>query len=153
MDQLRIHEIFSNVAAQYAAHVALDQGSRPPITYRALEDESNRLANFLISSGAEPGSIVAIMARESARMVTAFLAILKARCVFAPFDPRIPDNRLRLMAEQITPGWFIIDSERLAKVAEIVSESKGRVKVICLDDEPDDYASEAVTASSQRPDQ
>src|SRR6185369_13716615 len=121
------------------------QGSRPPITYRELEDESNRLANFLISAGSEPGAIVAIMAREPARMGTAILAILKARCVFAPFDPRIPDNRLRLMAEQITPGWFIIDSERLAKVTEIVSGSKGRVKAICLDDEPKHDASENVT--------
>ena len=145
MDQLVIHEIFSNVAAQYAAHVALDQGSRPPITYRELEDESNRLANFLISSGAEAGSIVAIMAREPARMVIAILAILKARCVFAPFDPRIPDNRLRLMAEQITPGWFIIDSDRLEKVTEIVSGNKGRVKVICLDDEPQNDDSKTVT--------
>ena len=66
MDQLLIHEIFSNVAAQYASHVALDQGSRPPVTYGELEDESNRLANFLISSGAEPGSIVAIMADPDA---------------------------------------------------------------------------------------
>src|SRR6476646_10168946 len=133
MDQSAIHEIFSKVAAQYASHAALDRGSGGVVTYSELEDESNRLANFLISSGATPGSIVAIMVRDSARVVMAMLAILKARCAFAPFDARIPDNRLRVMAEQITPAWFIIDSEHLEKVAEIVSGLNDRVRVICLD--------------------
>ena len=143
MDQLVIHEIFSEVAAQYASQVALDQGSASLVTYRELDDESNRLANFLISSGARPGSIVAIMVRDSARVASAMLAILKARCAFAPFDSRIPDNRLRVMAEQITPGWFIIDSDRLGKVAEIVSGLNGRVNVICLDgNEPADEVPE-----------
>src|SRR5690242_15278420 len=125
MDQQGVHEIFSEVAAQYPSHVALDQGSGRLVNYRELEDESNRLANFLIASGAQPGAIVAIMVREPARVVTALLAILKARCVFAPFDARIPDNRLRAMAGQITPGWFIVDADHLGKAAEIVSGLNG----------------------------
>jgi len=145
MDQRSIHEIFSQVAAQHASHVALEQGERL-ITYRELEDESNRLANFLISSGVSGGSIVAIVARDPARVVTSILAILKAGCAFAPFDPVMPDNRLRAMAEQITPGWFIIESEYLSKVTEMVSGINGRVKVFCLDgNEPETEGSETVT--------
>ena len=129
MDQPGIHEIFSSVAAKYGAHTALEKGGRV-ITYRELEDESNRLANFLISSGVSPGSIVAIMARDPVRVATAIIGILKARCIFAPFDPLMPENRLRAMAEQITPNWFVIESEHRGKVSSIVSE---RVNVICVD--------------------
>jgi amino acid adenylation domain-containing protein len=148
MDQPGIHEIFSKVAEQYPSLAAIDRGSRGVVTYRELEDESNRLANFLISSGANPGSIVAIMVRDSARVVTAMLAILKARCVFAPFDARIPDNRLRVMAEQIAPAWFIIDSDHLGRVAEIVSGTTRRVKVICVSGaEPADEVSNNLTVT------
>lgn len=129
MDQPGIHEIFSSVAAKCGSSIALERGGRA-ITYRELEDESNRLANFLISSGVSPGSIVAIMARDAVRVATAILGILKARCVFAPFDPLMPENRLRAMAEQITPNWFVIESEHRGKVSTIVS---GRVNVICAD--------------------
>src|SRR5690349_5470993 len=140
MDQQGVHGIFSKVATQYPSHVALDQGSGRVVSYRELEDESNRLANFLIASGAQPGSIVAIMVREPARVVTALLSILKARCAFAPFEARIPDNRLHVMAEQITPAWVIVDSDHLGKAAEIVSGLNARVNTICLDgDEFSDY--------------
>ena len=132
MDQPGIHEIFSSVAAKYASNIALERSGRV-ITYRELEDESNRLANFLISSGVSAGSIVAIMARDPVRVATAILGILKARCAFAPFDPLMPENRLRAMAEQITPNWFVIESEHLGKVSTIVSGFEGRVKVICAD--------------------
>src|SRR5262249_14756414 len=145
MEQESIQEIFSRVAARYASHVALDQHSRL-ITYRELEDESNQLANFLISSGASAGSFVAIMAGKPTRIVTAILAILKARCVFAPFDPLMPENRLRVMAEQIKPSWFIIESEYFGKVATIVSGLESRVKVVCVDGmEPEDDDLQTVT--------
>ncbi|HEX6718889.1 MAG TPA: amino acid adenylation domain-containing protein [Pyrinomonadaceae bacterium] len=143
MDQSSIHEIFSKVAAQYPSHVALERSDRL-ITYRELEEESNRLANFLIASGVSSGSIVAIMSRDPARVVTAILAILKARCAFAPFDPLIPDNRLRVMVEQITPRWFIIDSDYLEKLTEIVYGMKD-VKVICSDGDEPEGGSETVT--------
>lgn len=131
MDQSSVHRVFSKAAQEYAAHVALEQRDRV-ITYRELEDESNRLANFLISSGVGPHSIIAIMSHDAARVVTAILAILKARCAFAPFDPLMPDNRLKVMAEQIAPRWFITDAEHLQRLAEVVSEFEG-VKVICAD--------------------
>jgi amino acid adenylation domain-containing protein len=132
MDQSSIHQVFSKAAREYASHIALEQSDHA-ITYRELEDESNRLANFLISSGVSEHSIIAIMTRDAARVVTAILAILKTRCAFAPFDPLMPDNRLRVMAEQITPRWFITDAEHLERLAEIVSGFEDCVKVVCAD--------------------
>ncbi len=132
MEQESIQDIFSRVAARYPSHVALDQGTRR-ITYGELEEESNRLANFLISSGVSASSIVAIMAGNPARIVTAILAILKARCAFAPFDPLMPVNRLRAMAEQIKPRWFIVESEHREKVDQIASRIEDGANIICVD--------------------
>ena len=137
MEQESIQDIFSRVAARYASQVALDQCGRVT-TYGELESESNQLANFLISSGVNTGSIIAIMAGNPAQIVKAMLAILKARCVFAPFDPLMPVNRLQGMAEQIKPAWFIVESEHLGKMAQITTGIEDGVKVVCVDDSRQD---------------
>ena len=94
MEQESIQDIFSRIAARYPSHVALDQRTRL-ITYRELEEQSNRLANLLISSGVSTGSIVAILAGNPSRIVTSIRARLNARCAFAPCDPLLPVNRLK----------------------------------------------------------
>ena len=126
-----IQQIISNVAAQHASRVAIERGDRT-MSYMDLENESNRLANFLISAGAN-GSVVVILAADPPRIVTAILGVLKAGCVFAPFDPLMPVNRLRTMGEQIAPRWFISEFEHVDKVAEIVSAFNGDVNVVCID--------------------
>ncbi|HEX8148208.1 MAG TPA: amino acid adenylation domain-containing protein [Pyrinomonadaceae bacterium] len=132
MRQQSIQEIFSGVAESHARRVAFERGGRL-VTYRELEDESNRLANFLISSGAEKGSIVAIMAADPARVLASIIAVLKAGCVFAPFDPLMPDKRLKAMAGQITPRWFVIEAEHFGRVSEITAGTGGGVRVVCAD--------------------
>lgn len=122
-----IQQVFSRVAAQHASRVAVERGNRV-VTYAEMETESNRLANFLIAAGAGKGSIVAIVAGDPARIVTAMLGILKAGCAFAPFDPRMPSHRLKTMAEEIKPGWYVVELDHLGKVADL-----GNVNVICFD--------------------
>nr|QEO74660.1 AMP-dependent synthetase and ligase [uncultured bacterium] len=135
MSQESIQELFSRAAERHAARVALERGARR-LTYGELEEESNRLANFLADAGAARGSVVAVMSGDTARVVTAIIAVLKAGCAFAPFDPRLPTGRLKTMAEQIEPRWFIAESEHMGKVAEVASATEGGVKVVCLDGEP-----------------
>ncbi|HET7112517.1 MAG TPA: amino acid adenylation domain-containing protein, partial [Pyrinomonadaceae bacterium] len=127
-----IQAVISRVAEQHAARVAIARGDRL-ITYAELESESNRLANFLISSGARAGAIAAIVAADPARVVTAILGVLKAGGVFAPFDPLLPVKRSKSMAEQIAPSWLIVESEHFAKVIEIASDFEDDAKVVCID--------------------
>jgi amino acid adenylation domain-containing protein len=130
MKHQSIQQVFSRVAAQHASRVAVERGDSV-VTYAEMENESNRLANFLLATGAVKGSIVAIIAGDPARIVTAMLGILKAGCAFAPFDPRMPGNRLKTMAEQIQPRWYVVESEHLGKVDEIGNEDG--VNVVCFD--------------------
>ena len=146
-----IQEIVSKVAAGYPSSVAIERGAAH-VTYEELENESNRLASFLIASGARAGSIVAIVAADPARVVTAILGVLKASCVFAPFDPLMPVGRLRAMAEQIAPRWFVIESEYLPKVAEIAADlADDDVSVVCIDQYPR-FTSTSRPAVESKPD-
>lgn len=113
-----IQDIFSQTAERRPLETAVERGAQR-VTYRELEQDSNRLANFLIDAGATRGSIVAIMAGDRLRVLTTILATLKANCAFAPFDPRLPQLRLQSMVEQINPGWFITETEHREKVDAI----------------------------------
>jgi amino acid adenylation domain-containing protein len=130
-----IQDIFSRSAEQHAARVAVERG-RARATYRELEEESNRLANFLLAAGAKRGSIVVVMSRDTIRVAAALIATLKAGCAFAPFDPRLPTNRLKAMAAQLDPRWFVTEVEHLGRVAEASSASAEGSRVVCVDGEP-----------------
>ncbi|HEX7774008.1 MAG TPA: AMP-binding protein, partial [Pyrinomonadaceae bacterium] len=105
-----IQNIFSRAAEQHAGRVAIERGSHQ-ITYRELEEDSNRLANFLLSEGATKGSVVAIMTDNLVHVIKAMIAVLKAGCAFAPLDPRLPANRLKAMLAQIEPRWCIAEHD------------------------------------------
>src|SRR5215213_7625889 len=105
-----IQDIFSRTAEQHAERVAIECGSHQ-ITYRDLEEDSNRLANLLLSEGATRGSVVAIMADDSVHVTRAMIAVLKAGCAFAPLDPRLPANRLKAMLAQIEPPLCIAEND------------------------------------------
>ncbi len=124
-----IHDIFSRAAEQHATRVALECGSHH-VTYRELEEESNRLANLLLSEGAARNSIVAIMMDDSVRVIKAMIAALKAGYAFAPLDSRVPVNRLKVMMAQIEPRWCIADPRYSDSLAEAAPE----LRVISIDD-------------------
>ncbi|MDB4951818.1 MAG: Malonyl CoA-acyl carrier protein transacylase [Gemmatimonadetes bacterium] len=88
-------------AAQVAATpdaVALVFGDAE-LTYRELDERSNRLAHHLVLLGAGPEARVAICLERSAEMVVAMLAVLKAGAAYLPLDPAYPVDRLAYMLE------------------------------------------------------
>lgn len=127
MNQGRVHELFSKVAARMGEAVAADYGNRR-IQYRELEVRSNNLANFLIASGASKGSIVAILAEDGIEILIAIIATLKAGCVFVPLDPDLPESRLAAMMAEAPAKWFIIESRFFSRIP-----LTSGANVICVD--------------------
>ena len=67
------------------------------ISYRELNEKSNRLAYVLIEKGAGPDTIVGIMVQRSVEMIIGILAILKAGAGYLPLDPEYPEDRIKYM--------------------------------------------------------
>ncbi|MCP4154116.1 MAG: amino acid adenylation domain-containing protein, partial [bacterium] len=67
------------------------------VTYRELNEKSNRLSQLLKSKGAEPGKIVAIMVERSIEMIIGLLGILKSGAAYLPIDPASPGERINYM--------------------------------------------------------
>ncbi|PNQ83106.1 amino acid adenylation domain-containing protein [Paenibacillus sp. F4] len=93
-----IYGLFEEQAELYPDNVAAVMNERQ-LTYRELNERSNRLARKLRETGVEADQLVAILAERSLDMVVGILAILKAGGAYVPVDPDYPEERIRFMIE------------------------------------------------------
>lgn len=127
-DSLAVHEQIERQVAKTPDAVALVQGEEQ-WTYRAMNEEANRLAARLKALGVGPNVRVGIALRRSPRVAIAMQAVLKAGGCYVPLDPNYPAQRLEVIAR--TSGMACVitttaDAERLGTACGTV---------LCLDTE------------------
>ncbi|MEI4418284.1 AMP-binding protein, partial [Streptococcus agalactiae] len=64
------------------------------LSYRALNERANALAQVLIARGVGPNRLVALCAERGTPMLVGLLAILKAGGAYVPLDPAYTGERL-----------------------------------------------------------
>ncbi|MDI3284230.1 non-ribosomal peptide synthetase [Polyangium sp. 15x6] len=64
------------------------------LTYRELDERSNRLAHDLRELGVSRETLVAMLVETSTEMVVGMLAVLKAGGAYVPIDPKSPRDRV-----------------------------------------------------------
>ena len=131
MTQENIQALFSRAADEFSELIAAQRGPQV-VTYRELDERSNKLANFLLDAGATNQPVVAILAEDGLEIINAIIGILKARGVFVPLDPAIPENRLRAMIAEARPTWFVVESHLIEKLSHIVAGTAVNAKVVCV---------------------
>ncbi|MDZ8091513.1 MAG: amino acid adenylation domain-containing protein [Nostoc sp. DedQUE05] len=82
------------------------------MSYRELEEQSNRLAQRLRQLGVKPEVLVGVCLERSIEMVISLMAILKAGGAYVPLDPDYPVSRLMYMVED-TGAQVVLIQERL----------------------------------------
>ncbi|WP_297847969.1 non-ribosomal peptide synthetase, partial [Mycobacterium sp.] len=73
------------------------------MTYRELDEKSNRLAHLLIGRGVGPGESVALLFGKSTDAIVAILAVLKTGAAYLPIDPALPAARIEFMLGDTAP--------------------------------------------------
>jgi amino acid adenylation domain-containing protein len=126
-----VHELVSRMAEQIPTEAALEQGGRK-ITYGELEEKANVLANALLASGAQAHTVVALLLVDPIDIIVCMLGCLKARCVFVPLEPELPDKRLISMLTEAAPQWVITTAALQERLDDIVAMSALPVSAICL---------------------
>ncbi|GAB2963519.1 non-ribosomal peptide synthase/polyketide synthase [Saccharothrix stipae] len=74
------------------------------LSYRELDERSNRLAHHLIAAGAGPESLVALRFPRSLDLVVAVLGVLKSGAAYLPLDVSYPADRIAYMIEDARPA-------------------------------------------------
>ncbi|MGY0500928.1 amino acid adenylation domain-containing protein [Nocardia sp. FBN12] len=92
-------EILAAGAAIDPDAVALRWGVDDTLSYREVDDYTNRLARLLIAAGAGPEHAVALSIPRSAESVLATIAVAKTGAPFVPIDPTYPDDRIEHMID------------------------------------------------------
>lgn len=111
-------EPFQEQAARTPDAVALVAASGEIVGYRDLNERANRLAHFLRSTGASPGSRVAICAERGVPQIVAVYAAVKAGCAYVPLDADLPDARLGYMLTDCAPTHVLTDPASRARVPD-----------------------------------
>jgi amino acid adenylation domain-containing protein len=106
------------------------------LTYRDLDERSNRMARHLIGMGAGPEILVGIAMDRSLDLVVALLAIMKAGSAYLPLDPTYPQRRLELVIDDAQPT-VIVTQQRFATLFPPDQ------RVLCVDDASDAIACES----------
>ncbi len=73
------------------------------MTYRELDEASNRLAHLLVAQGVGPGECVALLLSRSAEAIVAILAVLKTGAAYVPIDPVVPAARIEFVLGDAAP--------------------------------------------------
>ncbi len=97
-----LHELFATQAARTPDAVAVVFGEAR-LTYRELDEASNRLARHLRKRGVGPETLVALSVDRSLRLVVGILGISKAGGAFVPLDPGLPPARLEMILNETSP--------------------------------------------------
>ncbi|WP_366293179.1 non-ribosomal peptide synthase/polyketide synthase [Paenibacillus sp. AN1007] len=108
--QQTIHGLFEEQAERYPNNVAAVMNDHQ-LTYRELNERSNRLARKLRETGVEADQLVAILADRSLDMVVGILAILKAGGAYVPVDPDYPAERIRFMIEDSGAALLLVQKQ------------------------------------------
>ena len=112
-----IISLFREQAARTPDNTAVVFG-KETLSYRQLDEATERLAVHLRQGGADRGSVVGIMVKRSMMMPIGALAALKTGAAYLPLDPGYPADRLQYMLEDANAKLLICDSDLLDRVPE-----------------------------------
>jgi long-chain acyl-CoA synthetase len=90
---MQVEQFLENSARLYSDKVALVHGSER-LTYRQIEEESNRLAHALIAAGVKRGDRVITFLPNSIEAVLSIFATLKAGAVFVVLNATTKPDKL-----------------------------------------------------------
>lgn len=98
LPQKNIAELFIEVAKKYPDQVAVSEGDKK-ISYKKLNECSNRAARYLVKLGIKTGDIIAVMPTYNIESLIAIMAVLKSGGVFLPISEDIPNKRVKEIIE------------------------------------------------------
>ncbi|TDO09244.1 non-ribosomal peptide synthase protein (TIGR01720 family)/amino acid adenylation domain-containing protein [Mycobacterium sp. BK086] len=73
------------------------------MTYRELDEATDRAAHVLTSRGAGPGQRVALLLPRSAEAIVAMVAVVKTGATYVPIDPSVPEQRRQFVLGDAKP--------------------------------------------------
>ncbi|MBL4639624.1 MAG: AMP-binding protein [Kordiimonadaceae bacterium] len=86
------------------------------LTWRELDEASNRIANGLLANGIGPGSMVGLIMKNGRQMVEAFIGIMKSGAASVPINLSVSDEALNAMFQDAAVETAIATVDQLRRL-------------------------------------
>ncbi|MDR6985522.1 amino acid adenylation domain-containing protein, partial [Rheinheimera pacifica] len=81
------------------------------LSYRQLDEASNKVANGLLAKGLQPGQLVGVCLQHSEDLLIALLAVLKAGAAYVPLDPNQALERQNDILADAAPAAVLVQAK------------------------------------------
>lgn len=115
--QFLVPELIREQVARTPAAIAVEMNGEQ-VSYRDIDDASDRWAARLAASGVGPEVRVGVLLDRCPDLIVTALAILKAGGVYLPLDPGFPDERLRYIIADSAPALVLSDSQHASRISQ-----------------------------------
>jgi amino acid adenylation domain-containing protein len=109
-----VHDLFEAQAELTPDAVAL-VFENERLSYRELNEQSNRVAHYLRDTGVAGGELVGLFISRSLQMIVGLLGILKAGAAYLPLDERYPAERLLFMLKDSGVRVVLTEAQKLPR--------------------------------------
>src|SRR2546422_7584156 len=110
-------------APKPAAPAVITESPAVVLTYRALAEQIEQLAEQLRSAGLRPGDCVVMVLPNGLEFIVVLLAIAAAGLIAAPLNPAYKVDELRMFLEDIQPRAVIVGSSNPAVIEAAAGRS------------------------------
>ncbi len=102
-------------------------------TYRQMNDNANRVGNFLIKNGGGKGVGLGIYMRNSPRFLDVFFGAQKAGMYIVPINPELKGDGLLYIINHSDIELLVLDAELYGAIKKL-PEKPDKVKTLIVDD-------------------
>jgi malonyl-CoA/methylmalonyl-CoA synthetase len=92
------------------------------ITYRELNQDSNRMANFFLSTGVKKGDRAILYLQKSLAFVVAHIALQKIGAIGVPLNPGFKKSEMEYLLHDAQASLVMLDPEQEVMIQEIDSK-------------------------------
>ena len=127
-----VHWLFTDIAHKSPDAIAL-LTKQEQVTYRELDEASNKIAHFLRSQGVGDEQLVALMIDSSVSMAVHILGILKAGGAYVALNPDFPINRLKTIVDDTRAAVALVEKKYLQTINRLQWECPSLTTYLCVD--------------------
>ncbi|MFT4127115.1 MAG: amino acid adenylation domain-containing protein, partial [Gordonia sp. (in: high G+C Gram-positive bacteria)] len=113
-DAASLPGLFRSAVHRFADRVAVTDTAGTTLTYRELDERSDRVAAGLIAAGAGPERLVGVALARDADLIVALVGVIKTGAAYLPLDRSHPLERLQRIVADAEPVGILTDEDTAA---------------------------------------
>ncbi len=132
---MTLDEKFAQIAKKFPKNIAIKDANRE-ITYKELDQESNRIANTIVAKAStlinNDNQWVATFLDRSWHIPASFMGVLKAGKAYIPIDPSYPDDRILYILKNSEAKIIITDEAHSKFLYKILLNADLKREDFCI---------------------